>query len=157
MAVAAVLSVLCAALIAMGAAKLGHHAARSRKVPDVGPVQDPAVARMGDYAKAGPLIDLCTTEDRMPGPAKAEVRGHSGKYAHMVIDREWPRTCEGGTGEETRAMARGLCQLAAKVPAQTPPKAVDDARDALDRLLAQRRLRVADIEGGLPRCAARRS
>ncbi|MFB6521041.1 hypothetical protein [Streptomyces sp. NPDC056401] len=36
MAVAAVLPVSCAALIARGAAKLGHHLARNRTMPDVG-------------------------------------------------------------------------------------------------------------------------
>lgn len=37
MAVAAVLSVLCAAPIATGAAKPGHHVARNRTMRDVGP------------------------------------------------------------------------------------------------------------------------
>lgn len=113
MAVAAVLSVLCAVIIAMGAVKLGHYAARNREMPDAGPVQEPAV--------------------------------------------EWPRMREGETGEETWPTAHGLGQPAATAPAQTPPKAVDDARDAVNRLLAERRVRVADSQGGLSRGAAWRS
>ncbi|WP_328296674.1 hypothetical protein OG389_01905 [Streptomyces sp. NBC_00435] len=175
MAVAAVLSVLCAALVAMGAAKLGHYMARNRGMPDVGPAvgtaagvvfsffiltlaflmvssaQDLAVARKGNYAEAGALIDLYLAADRMPARTKGEVRDHSSKYAHMVIEREWPRMTDGETDDETWAMAYGLYELVAKIPADTPPKAVDDARDAVTRLLAQRRVRVADIQGGLPR------
>lgn len=80
MAVAAVLSVLCAALIAMGAARLGHYVARNRRMPDVGAAigtaagvvfsffiltppflmvssaQDLGLARKRNYAEAGALL-----------------------------------------------------------------------------------------------------
>ncbi|WP_327250677.1 hypothetical protein [Streptomyces sp. NBC_01244] len=46
MAVAAVLSVLCAALIAMGAAKPGHRAAGNRRMPDVSPAVGTAAVIM---------------------------------------------------------------------------------------------------------------
>ncbi|CAM5308074.1 hypothetical protein SAVIM338S_00555 [Streptomyces avidinii] len=174
MVVVAVLAVLGAALIAVGAARLGHHLARHRGMPDAGPAvgtaagvvfsffiltlaflmvssaQDLAVARKGNYAEAGALIDLYLAADRMPARTKSEVRGHSEKYAHMVIEREWPKMRDGDTDDETWAMVYGLYQLVAKVPPDTQPKAVDDARDAVGRLLAQRRVRVADTQGGLP-------
>ncbi|MFI5765007.1 hypothetical protein ACIA8F_29280 [Streptomyces sp. NPDC051563] len=40
--------------------------------------------------------------------------------------------------------------LSAKVPAQTRPKAVDEARDPAGRLLARRRARVADVQDRRP-------
>ncbi|AWZ08792.1 MULTISPECIES: DUF4239 domain-containing protein [unclassified Streptomyces] len=174
MVVVAVIAVIGAALIAVAAARLGHYLARHRGMPDAGPAvgtaagvvfsffiltlaflmvssaQDLAVARKGNYAEAGALIDLYLAADRMPAQTKAEVRGHSEKYAHMVIEREWPKMRDGQTDDETWAMVYGLYQLVAKIPADTPPKAVDDSRDAINRLLAQRRVRVADIQGGLP-------
>ncbi|MFI5979954.1 hypothetical protein ACIBEA_03650 [Streptomyces sp. NPDC051555] len=174
MAVAALLAVVFAATVALAVARLGHHLARHRALPDVGPAigtaagvvfsffiltlaflmvssaQDLAVARKGNYAEAGALIDLYLAADRMPGPLKAEIRGHSERYAHMVIEREWPRMLEGGTDDETWAMAYGLYELVAKAPADAPPKALDESRDAITRLFAQRRTRVADVQGGLP-------
>ncbi|MET9854286.1 hypothetical protein ABZY57_15230 [Streptomyces sp. NPDC006450] len=45
--------------------------------------------------------------DRLPVPAEAEVRGHAG-HALPAIDHERPRTREGSTDEETRAMAHAL-------------------------------------------------
>ncbi|MFD7033591.1 hypothetical protein ACFWAR_36750 [Streptomyces sp. NPDC059917] len=175
MAVAALLAVVFAAAVALGVSRLGHYLARHRALPDVGPAigtaagvvfsffiltlaflmvssaQELAVARKGNYAEAGALIDLYLAADRMPGPVRTEIRGHSERYAHMVIEREWPRMLEGDTDDETWAMAYGLYELVAKAPADSPPKALDDSRDAVTRLLAQRRIRVADVQGGLPR------
>lgn len=90
MVVVAVIAVVGAALIAVGASRLGHYLARHRGTPDAGPAvgtaagvvfsffiltpafllassaQDLAVARKGNHAEAGALIDLYLAADRMP-------------------------------------------------------------------------------------------
>lgn len=170
----AALVVACAAGIAVLLSWLGHFVARKRSLPDAGPAvgtaagvvfsffiltlaflmvssaQDVATARKNNYAEAGALIDLYLAANRMPEPSRSEVRGHAEQYAHMVIDREWPKMADGRMDDETWAMAYGLYVLETKLPADTPAKAVDDARDAVNKLLAQRRVRVADVQNGLP-------
>nr|WSX53559.1 hypothetical protein OG409_34330 [Streptomyces sp. NBC_00974] len=164
-----------AALIAVDASRPGHHPAHHRGVPDAGPAvaaavagvahslplltpaflmvgsaQDPAVARKGNHAEAGVLIDLSPADGRMPAPTRTGSRGRCEKYAHVVIEREWPKARHGATHDETRAMAYGPREPVAMVPPEAPPKAVDDSRDAVDRPTAQRRVRVEDTQGALP-------
>ncbi|MBT2471726.1 hypothetical protein J7E97_28630 [Streptomyces sp. ISL-66] len=103
-AVFAVIAVLGAAGIAVGAVRLGHCLAAHRGMPEagsavgtavgtapgvvfflvltlvslmVGSARDLEVGRKGNHAEAGALIDPYPAAGRMPADTRTQVRGHS--------------------------------------------------------------------------------
>ncbi|WP_424217227.1 hypothetical protein ACN20G_34650 (plasmid) [Streptomyces sp. BI20] len=171
----AVIAVGIGAAASVGMALVGLRISRSGSMPDTGPAvgnaagvvfsffvitlaflmvssaQNLATARQNNYAEAGALMDIYLTARDVPQPVGRELRDHSRRYAHLVIDEEWPAMEHGHMDTDTWAMAYGLQLLSTtKMPEATKPAAAGAARDASLRLLQQRRMRVADVQGGMP-------
>lgn len=170
----AALAVLGAALAALGLSRAAHYAARRHHLPDAGPAvgtaagvvfsffiltlafllvsstQEMSAARRSNYAETGALVDVYLAAGPLQEPLRGEIREHAQRYAHLVIDQEWPLMEHGEFDADAYAMALGLRLLAAKIPADAPAKASDDIRAAVGKLFEQRRVRMADARGGLP-------
>ncbi|MER5866517.1 hypothetical protein [Kitasatospora sp. NPDC002040] len=174
MALSALLVVLAAAVASATLAWLSHRTVYRTRLPDTGPALGTAAgavlsffvvtmafllvnstgalstARQNNYAEAGAVIDLYLAAEKLPEPAKQQIRSKSEDYLREVIEVEWPQMATGHVDLTTFRTTYQLRQIVLDLPATAPTMAVRDARQAVADVLAQRRVRTTAAGDGAP-------
>ncbi|MFD0568981.1 hypothetical protein ACFQ0T_06510 [Kitasatospora gansuensis] len=174
MALSALLVVLSAAALSAALAWLSHRTAYRTRLPDTGPALGTAagavlsffvvtmafllvnstgalsVARQNNYAEAGAVVDLYLAAEKLPDPARREIRSRSESYLNEVIGVEWPQMATGHLDLTSFRTTYQLRRTVLDLPTTTPATTVRDARQAIAALMTQRRIRTTAAGDGAP-------